>query len=159
MGTPTMTPRTEPAGSRLIDGWKSTIAFSVDPSVYVWEIECTPFGLEGGEKHKITTMHNDVYEQYAPHPLIELSDGEMLVAYDPAHLSRLLGMIDSQGSVTYHYPNHGADSAFGYLRSFKRNSLKIGEMPTAVCVIVHTNRDPSDGSEAGPVYTASGGTP
>lgn len=158
MANPSTTARVAPTGDRLTDGYKSVVAFSRDSNVNLWEIEVTPPGYDGGDKIPISTMHNVDYRTYAPRALLDVTDGSMRVAYDPILYSEIRNLLNQPGSITYHLPDGSTVDVWGYLKDFQPDGLTEGDMPTANCVIVHTNVDPSDNSEAGPVVTSVAGT-
>lgn len=159
MGAPTMTARTAPTGTKLKDGHKITKAFAANAAVNLWEKVVMPPGADGGEPVDQTTQFNATYRTKSARTLKEITNASMTCAYDPAALSAILALVNVETSITDHFPDHSAWSYFGYLKSFKPGPIKEGEQPEAEVEIIVTNVDPSDNSEAGPVYTASGGTP
>ncbi len=158
MANPTTTARVAPTGIRLTDGFKSVVAFARDSNINLWEIEVTPPGADGGDKIETTTMHNTRRRTFAPRALITTTDGAMRVAYDPNVYTEILNIINEPGSITYHLPDGSTVDVWGFLKEFTPDGLVEGSMPTANCVIVHTDTDPDDGSEAGPVVTSVAGT-
>ena len=154
MTAPTTTPRSDPSGTMLENGYQTLMAFANDADIGLWEKTVQPFGVEGGDKVDITTMHNQTVRTYAPQALKELTDSQMLCGYDPAVLSDILLLINNSGSVTSHMPDTSTWDFFGYLRSFVPAAHADGAHPEASCVVVATNRDPVSGDEEDPVYSA-----
>lgn len=158
MANPTTTVRISPPGIRLTNGYQTLIAFARDPNINFWEMEVTPNGLDGGDSIDTTTMHNTRWRTKAPQALIDSLDGGIKVAYDPAVETEILNLVNEPGSITYHYPDGSTVDVWGYLKDFVKDALVEGAMPTATITIIHTNTDPSNGSEAGPVVTSVAGT-
>lgn len=158
MANPVTTARVAPTGKRLLDGYKCVVAFARDSNVNLWEMEVQPAGLDGGDKIDTTTMHNARWRTAAARSLITSTDGSFKCAYDPAVATEILNLLNEPGSITYHYPDGSTMDVWGYLKSFEPDALVEGSMPSATVSICHTNTDPSDHSEAGPVITSVAGT-
>lgn len=154
----TATARGTPVGIPLDDGYQSLITFAVDPDISFWEKTVDPPGRDGGTEIDVTTMHNVNYRTKAARSLIDVTPGGADVAYDPAVIDQIDAIINVETVITYKYPNGDKEIALGYLKTFKKNSLKEGEQPTARIEIVHTNRDTTTKAETGPNYISSAGT-
>lgn len=159
MAAPTIVARQTPTGLKLKNGHGTLISLQNDPDCNFWEQAVQPPGYDGGDSISQTTMHNDEYETKAPGPLIDITDGSAEVRYDPGVLEEtILSQINVEQSITYKHPDGSTEAHWGYLKSFVANQNQSREAPTAQIVIVHTNTDPSDGSEAGPAYSMVAGT-
>lgn len=158
MGTPANTSRSTPVGIKLGDGYSSLIAFAADPDVSFWEKTVQPIGLEGGEEVDTTTMHNVTVRTSAARGLQTTTPANIVAAYDPQVYDQILALVNVEGSITVHFPNGDTLDFFGFLRSFIPTVMEEGTQPEANIVIVSTNTDPSDGSEASPNYITAAGT-
>ena len=151
-------PRT-PVGSKLQDGYQTVITFADDTDIALWEKTVTPMGLEGGEKVDTTTMHNVDVRTYGARFLKEVTDAQMIVAYDPAALADLLALINVPQKVTLTFPDGSTWEFDGYLKNFQPGSIQEGTQPEATCTIVATNTEstagPTEGDEISPVYAAA----
>lgn len=150
---PTPVARTDPAGTKLDDGYRTLVAFTADPDASFWEKSITPPGMDGGDEIDTTTMHNDTYRTKAPRALVTMTPFSMTVAYDPALYTSILTLINIPTTVTVHYPNGGSLAFYGYLRAFEPDALVEGTQPEATITVVPTNQDPTTGDEEDPVYT------
>jgi len=150
-------PRT-PAGTMLTNGYASFFEIDSFTTLGFWEKEVTPFGLEGGDKIDVTTMHNTNVRTYAAQALYEAADGEITAAYDPAVLSALSGAsgaINTNKAITIHFPDTSTWDTYGYIQTFSPSALSNGEQPEASITIVFTNlTDAATPAEYEPVYTA-----
>lgn len=158
MAAPAPTARTDPTGIKLDNGYRSLITFSSDPNINVWEKEVTPPGLDGGDPVVTTTMHNDVWRTKSPSALIEMTDIEVVVAYDPIIYTEALAILNDEITITTTFPDGSTLAAYGFLRSFTPDALVEGEQPEATCVVVITNQDPTTGAEEAPVLASVAGT-
>jgi hypothetical protein len=158
MAAPTITARTIPTGYRLPEGFKITIAFALQPAVQFWEKAVKPGGIDGGEPLDFTTQHNIAWHTSRPRKLKKKEPYTATVAYDPDCLPIINGMINSEDSVTIHWPENSTDSFYGYLQKFEPKELKVGEPPEAEITIAVTNWDPTANVEQGPVFTPAAGT-
>lgn len=158
MGTPAVTSRVTPAGTKLHDGYSTKVAFAADPDVSFWEKNAQPPGLDGGDAINQTTMHNTTVETMAAAALIKVTESKLTVAYDPKVYDQIFALINTNGAITVRFPNGDKLSFFGYLRTFEPQSLERGSQPEAQITIQPTNVDPADGSEALPDFVLSTGT-
>jgi len=153
------TPPRTPAGTMLTNGYASFFEIDSFTTLGFWEKEVTPFGLEGGDKIDVTTMHNHYVRTYAAQALYEAADGEITAAYDPAVLSSLsgsAGAINTNKAITIHFPDTSTWDTYGYIQTFSPSSLSNGEQPEASITIVFTNlTDAATPAEYEPVYTAA----
>ncbi|MEM2932495.1 MAG: hypothetical protein QXI61_06610 [Nitrososphaerota archaeon] len=147
-----VTPRQNPVGLHLVDGFSTKIAFAADPDVSFWEINVTPPGWEGGDEIDETTMFNTTYRTSAPRKLISGTEVSATVAYDPAVYPQILALINVNGWITVHFPNNDTLDFVGFLKSFEPGEMSEGERPTADITIVVTNRL-NTGAETAPVFT------
>lgn len=158
MGSPTTTARGTPLGARLLDGYRTTIAFAANTTVSLWEKTIKPPGLDGGEAIDTTTMLTNTYRQRTSRALKTLTDVSGTFGYDPRVYYELISLINLESSITIHFPDLSSLDFFGFLRSMEPNENAEGAFPELRCTITCTNTDPADGSEAGPVYKTANGT-
>lgn len=159
MADPATTPRVESSGLRQLDGFRTQIAFSLDPNVAFWETDVQPFGYDVGDKIPTSTMFNTRFETFEPRELIEILDGGVVAAFDPLVFTEILSLLGRRGSVTIHFPDLSTMDVFAYLKSFVPQAQVKGQMPLADIVVVVTNYDPVNNVEQGPVVTEVAGTP
>lgn len=141
--------------ARIDDGFSTTVAFAIDPTVLFWEKTVKPPGMDSGGPNDTTTMRNTEFRTFAPKKLKTLTPMTMTVAYDPKVYDasgELMDMIGINGLVTITFPD-GSDVAFwGYIDKFEPGDNRDGEQPTATVTIQPTNQNNS-GTEVAPVYT------
>lgn len=157
MAAPAPTPRGIPDGLKLRNGWQAFITFSLNPTLAVWEIDVTGFGVDGGDKINNTTQHNEEWREYSPPGLKEVTDGQMTCAYDPAVYQDIIDMINIPQTITHTHPDGSTDAVFGVLKSFVKAGQSEGTMPEATCEFYATNVD-SDYAEQGPFTSSVEGT-
>lgn len=158
MAAPTPTARQTPVGKRFRNGFRTKVTFAADPDISLWEREVTPMGVDGGEAVDTTTMWNDAYQTKAPRELSDLTDGQMVVAFQEASLTQILAIINVETTITLTYPDLSTEAFFGWLRTFVRNAFVRGTMPTATVAFVSSAWDPAADVEAGPVVAPIAGT-
>jgi len=127
----------------------SAVALDLDPT------SITPPALDGGDGIDTTTLSNDEYRTKEPGALIDIPSGSMTVAYDPMAYDAtgdIPALINTNGLITYTFPNDDTVAFYGFLKSFTPGELVEGEMPTAEIEIVITNVDDA-GDETAPVWT------
>lgn len=154
MAAPAPDARVAPTVLMIKNGWKSLVTFSEDPDISIYEKAVTPFGIDNGETINITTQHNNLVVTKAPNALYEVTDGQFTFAYSPSQLAGLKALKGVNQTITYTFPNGDTWAVYGYLKSAIFGVLERGTYPEGTAVIIHTNIDPTDGSEAEPVYTA-----
>ena len=158
MAAPAATARTTPSGLMLEDGFKTLITFARSPSVKLWEITVKPVGYDGGDKIKLSNMHNTALHTFAPRKLKMLTDGSFKCHYDPgALLTILTTLLNYKDTITETYADGTTFCYFGVLNKFERDEHQEGEAPTATVSFFATNRD-SSGVEQTPVLTEVTGT-
>lgn len=141
-----------PSGQRLDDGFSSTISFSLDTNIALWEIEVKPPGVDGGSPVETDTMRNTTWRTRNPKQLKTMTGMELTVGYDPQALSSIVSMINVNQVITLTWPDGSAWKFWGYLRSWEPGNLKEGERPTAKVMIEPTNQNNSH-TEVGPTVT------
>lgn len=159
MAAPTATSRTTPTANMLENGYQSLITFAADTDVEFWEKSVTPPAIDGGDPIDITTQHNEDVVTMHPNALYTVGDGQSVVAYSRNVYTSIIALINVLTTITYRFPDGGTIAVFGFLRSFTPNDMSRGAQPEATIVIVHSNLDPSDNSEAEMVISAAVGTP
>jgi hypothetical protein len=134
------------------------ITFARAPAIKLWEVSVKPIGFDGGEKIKLSNMHNTSLHTFAPRKLKMLTDATMKVFYDPAALVTLLDTIlNMKDTITERYSDGSTYAYFGVMNKFERDEHQEGEVPTATVSFFATNRD-SSGVEQVPVLTEVIGT-
>lgn len=154
MAAPTPGTRTTPTGTMLRNGYQTKISFAANADVNLWERQVTPPGLDGGDKIDTTTMFNSEAKTSSPQALYEMLDSGMVCGYDESVLPDIIDLLNVETTITIEMPDGGTWAFYGALRSATPNANSNGSLPEMTCVIICTNTDPSDGSEAAPVYTA-----
>lgn len=140
--------------SRIDDGHSTTILFSEDSDVQLWEKEVTPPGVQAGGENDTTTMHNTEWRTRSPKSLKTLSECSFTAAYDPAVYDEILAMAGVNQSITIFFPDGSKVVFWGWLDEFTPNANKEGEQPTAEVKIIPSNQN-DQGAETGPDYTAA----
>lgn len=158
MAAPSPTTRQTPTGIKLDDGFSTKVTFGSDPDLSVWEKEVTPPGKEGGDPIDTTTMWNDTYETVRPRALIKSTNGQILVAYDPAVVDDIEAMVNVETTITFTYPDGTTEAIFGFLKSFQRQAMQRNAQPQATIEIVETDWDYSNKVEAGQAIASVAGT-
>lgn len=138
----------------LRDGQSTTILFSEDSDVKLWEKEVTPPGVSGGGANEITTMRNTAWRTMAPKTLKTLSEASLVAAYDPAVYDAVVAMLNENQLITITFPDGSRLAFWGWIDEFKPNRIVEGEHPTAEITIIPSNYD-ADGDEVAPDYTAA----
>lgn len=158
MAAPSPTARGTPSGIKLRDGFSSKITFAALPTVSFWEKAVTPGGIDGGPKIDQTTMFNTMRTTYAAQSLYEVTDGQMVVAYDPNCYNQIMTtLINYHTTITQTWRDGSTLADFGYLQSFRPNTLVRGQQPEATVTFVFIGVD-SSGTEYAPVLTSVSGT-
>lgn len=157
MAAPSATPRVDPAGLLLEDGYRSVITFATDTNLELWEKTVQPPGMDGGDAIDITTMHNDVWRTAASRALVTLTDSTAVCAYDPVCYTSLLALLNVHTTITHTFPDGSTVAYYGFLRSVEFAELVEGTQPEVTITITPTNRD-SSGVEYGPTVVSVAGT-
>lgn len=140
--------------TRLDDGFSTTISFSENPSVKLWEKEVTPPGIDGGGAIDTTTMRNTEWRTMWPKALKTLTEATVSAAYDPAVYDELLAMIQVNQLITITFSDGSSLAFWGFLNGVNPQSVKEGDQPVASVSIIPTNQNASK-VETAPVYSAS----
>lgn len=157
MSAPSATARQTPTGIILEDGFKTLLTFSRRPNLKVWEIDVKPVGHNGGDKIKLSNMHNNTLHTYGTRRLIELTDGQSKCHYDPAVLPFLLADLNKNQVITETYSDGSTYAYWGALNKAERDTHQEGEAPTMTLSFYATNRDDA-GVEQDPVLVEVVGT-
>ena len=157
MAAPTPTARVTPTGIILEDGFKTLITISRRPALKIWEIDVKPVSHNGGDKIKLSNMHNNRYHTYGTRRLIELTDGQSKCHYDPAVLAELHEELNINQVITETYSDGSTYCYWGTINKVDRDTHQEGEAPTMTVSFFATNRDDS-GVEQAPVLTSVTGT-
>jgi hypothetical protein len=147
-----------PSGIPLFDGFSTKITLAADTNVEFWEKTVTPPGMEGGDAVDITTMHNTQWRTKTPRALVDMTDVQTTVAYDPVVYTSVLALINVETTITVTFPDGSTIAFYGFLRSFAPGEVAEGGQPEAAIVIVPTNYDATNHVEAAPVLASAAGT-
>ena len=158
MTAPAAVARGVPAGIKLENGWKSLVAFSLNPTLSVWEIECTPPPSDTGDMIDTTTQHNNDVRTKAPRTLVDDGEGTFTFAYDPVCRTQIRALLGRKGTITHIYPDGSTYSLFGAVRMVEFDALVEGTMPTGTLTYGVTNTDPVSKAEEPPVMVEVAGT-
>jgi hypothetical protein len=140
-----------PTGNRIDDGFATTISFSSNPNVKLWEKQVTPPGVQGGGANDTTTMRNTAWRTRSPKKLKTLSDSSFTAAYDPAVYSQIVAMLNTNQQITVTFPSGKTLVFWGWLDEFTPNRVVEGAQPEAECKIIPSNQNTS-GVETAPTY-------
>jgi len=138
--------------ARIDDGFSTTISFSEDSDVQMWEKEVTPPGVSGGGENDTSTMRNTSWRTKAPKSLISLSECSFSAAYDPAVFDEIVAMVNVNQLITITFPDGSTLEFWGWLDEFTPGANVEGEQPTADVTIIPSNQDDSL-VETAPVFT------
>jgi hypothetical protein len=158
MAAPSPTPRVDPGGIKLDDGYRSLVTIAADTDISLWEIGVTPPGMDGGDPIDTTTMHNDTYRTMASRALKTLTEFTFRFAYDPAVYTQLETNINVETTITITYPDGSTLAFYGFLRSAEFDELVEGTRPEGTATITPTNFDPTNKVEAAPALASVAGT-
>jgi len=140
----------------LDDGFPTTISFTGAGTTFE-EITVQPPGFEGGEAIDTSTMRNTKYRTKAPRSLIEMTNGDLTVSYDPTAYDTFASLIQVNQLIVVTFPDLGTLTFYGYAKTFTPDALEEGKRPTAKVAIVATLTD-GTGAEVAPVMAAGAGT-
>jgi hypothetical protein len=167
MANPTpATNRPVPADARLREGFSTVIALSVNSTVGLWPDLTTgtqPPGMDGGEPVPTGTMLNLKWRTFGLRKLKTMMPSTVKCAYDPSvydltNVNSLAIVINVEQTLTVFFSNNDRLAMYGGINKFVPESIKEGVMPLADVTFVPTNTDPSNGTEADPVFAAATGT-
>jgi hypothetical protein len=158
MAAPSPTARQTPFGHRLKNGFKCFYTCAAAPKLSIWETECTPLGMDAGDKVNTTTMWNNTVVTYAAGELIDFTDAQFTGAYDPKLKTQLITILGVESTWTCTYSNGDTESFYGYLKTANFASMQRNVMPMGTFTVVATNTDPINDTEEVPVITLAGGT-
>jgi hypothetical protein len=158
LAAPVPSARVDPTGRPLGDGYRTAVAFSLDTNIQLWEKEVTPPGIEGDNANDTSSQQNDVWRTFAPRALATMTELSFTAKYDPSAYSAVVAIVNVPQTITVHFPDGASLAFYGFLKSFKPNALKEGDVPLATITVVPTMMDPVNCVESGPTYTAGTGT-
>ena len=138
-----------PTGNRIDDGHSTTVSFSSNPSVKLWEKQVTPAGMEGGGANDTTTMRNTTWRTRSPKKLKTLSECSFTAAYDPAVYTQILAMINLNQQITVTFPSGRTLVFWGWIDKFSPARMQEGGQPEAECTVIPSNQN-SSGVETAP---------
>lgn len=158
MAAPVAVARGNPVGTKLKDGFQAFISFSSNPAVGLWEKTVKPPGMDGGDKIKQSTMHNEELHTYAARWLVDITDSQTTVAYDPAAWDSIYALVNVPQTISVEFSDGSVLAFFGYLKMFDPAEMVEGEQPEATITIVATNVDPINCTEEAPVMIPGAGS-
>lgn len=156
---PTPTARSTPSTTAYMDeGYPTFITLSNIPTIPLREIEVTPIGTDNGEPINITTQWNAAKVTKSPRALNTDDDISVKVGYATQAIPLIRAQVGKKQTITLTHPDGSTDAVFGYVRSFKPDGYKVGDMPVATVVIVVMNWDWTAHAEQPPVFAQGAGT-
>ena len=158
MAAPSVTAIGTPGGIKLSDGYSCVYAFERMPTVSLWEKTVQPPGLDLGDAVDQTTMRNELWRTKQSRSLLDLTESQVVCAYDPQVYDDIVELAGQEGSITVHFPDGTTLSFYGFLKSFDPSPLEEGSQPEATVTVVPTNFDPVNKVEAGPAIASVSGT-
>lgn len=158
MAAPATTARGVPAGIMLEDGFRTTLALSLLPTLSLWEQTVKPPALDGGEAIDVTTMHSLTWRGKAPRKLIDMGPITMKGGYDPNIYAQGLTVINRKGAATVRFPDNTTLDVWAWVQKLEPDDNAEGAMPTMTVTVIVANRDGTTGAEANPVVTNVTGT-
>lgn len=163
MSLPAVTVRTTPTGYKLPEGFKVTIAFSLNAAINLFETEAEPAGFEVPEIN-ITTQHNVRFVTKWPSALIMNDDITGSAGYDPDVMDNIVSLIGfvivggTASCVTIRMPDSTTHNYFAFLKSVKFQPLRVAQFPLVNYAVSVTNWDPVGKVEQGVYTVQAGGT-
>lgn len=157
MTAPAHTTRIVPTGFKMPDGFKALIAFSLKPTIRLWERDLTPPGVDGGDVIDTSTQHNVAWRTFFPRSLKTLTPINIICAYDPDVFQDILIYINRNQAMTFWQPSGDSIDFWATMNKFETQQLKEGEFPLATVTITPTNTD-NQMNEAPPVFNQAAGT-
>ncbi len=160
MAAPSVTARTLPTGYLLPDGYQTTIAFALSPTVQFWEKTVKPPGGDSGGPIDISTMFNSDVRTFRGKYLKTSQKVTGKALFDPDCIPTLNSLLGrrGEGSITVHFPDNSTYSFYGYLNKYDLPEMKEGDAPELDYEIEVTNWDSANSVEQGPVYAPAAGT-
>lgn len=143
-----------PTGTRLKDGFSTTITMSGATAASLWEVTIKPPGADGGGPNDTTTMRNTAWRTRQPKKLKTLTPMTGTAQYDPVFFNSNLGaLLNINQSMFVTFPDSSKLTFYGWLDKFDPAEHREGEPPTVNFTIEPSNQDTS-GAEVAPTYTA-----
>ncbi len=139
--------------ARLNDGFKTLIAFSLAPSIKLYEKTLTPPSLEAGGENDTTTMRNTRWRTRQPKKLITAGNMSGTAAYDPVIYTDIVSIIGVNQLITVTFSDGSTLQVWGWLDAFTPNEITEGAQPTAAYTIILSNEDATP-AEIAPAYAA-----
>ena len=159
MAAPDSTERGSPGGKPIETGYQFLIAFALDSDVEFWEKSVQPPSLDGGDMINISTQHNTEYRTFVTRSLVTVGNVALVVSYDPLCYTSIRSLINTNGSITIHFPDGSTLDFYGSLLTFEPQPCsEDGGQPEANITIGVTNWDSTNDLEVGPVMTEVSGT-
>lgn len=158
MAAPTPTTRVAPTGSPIRQGYEVHITFGLDPNLELWEKEYTPPGYNGGTPITTTNQFSGTRVQKSPNTAIEITDGTVVAAYDPAYKAQIRALVNRRDTITYTYPDGTTEAEYGFVQAVAFSALARDTEPTVTLTIVHSQTDWATCEAATGTITAGTGT-
>jgi hypothetical protein len=156
--------RGTPVGIKLPDGFSTEIVFTPasgggGTAISFWEKTVQPLKYEIGEIDQ-TTMLNVLYRTYRGSALFENGEVTGNCAYSPRIIAQLPSVMgrSKEGTITVIFPDTSSVCAYACFTKFEPEALEEKKQPMAKYTFRITNYDPTNGVEAGPVFTPPSGT-
>ena len=126
--------------SRLRDGFKTLVTFSLNPLFYA-EIEVTPPTIDRRGTIDQTTMRNTAWITKISKALKDLTEFTVVISYDPAiyGVALLTPTVFGNQLVTITFPDGSTLAFWADINKFAPGRNVEGERPTATLTIIPTN--------------------
>ena len=160
MAAPVKSSRITPTIQAMPDGYKSVVAFSLNPFICLWERAITFSGRDGGEPIPYSSMHSVDYLNFRPRALVKGTDLVMRCGYDPRAFNEgdasihqsLDAMLNTDQTITQFFPSGAWVAFFGWLRSAIYNEHTEGNPPEVTITVTPSFWDATNSVAAGPAY-------
>jgi len=138
--------------SILTEGFPTTMTFAEAASgvaLYFEEMGVTPPGIDGGGPNDTTNMKNTAWRTQQPKVLKTLTGSQLTCHYDPAFLTGILAMINTNQLITLTFPDAQTWDFWGWIDKFQPGEIVEGQPPTATVMIEVANQNAA-GAEVAP---------
>lgn len=139
---------------RLKDGHPTTINFSLNPNVKLWEMTVTPPGISAGGANDTTSMRNTTWRTNQPKHLKTLTPFTFDAQYDPIWYDQALAMAGVNQLIYVLFPDGDKYYFWGWLDTVAPNAVSEGSPPTVSVTVIPSNQD-NTGAEVAPYRTAA----
>lgn len=131
-------------GGRIDDGFSTRVGWASAPDLKIWVKTVKPPGLTGGGKIATTTMENSRLRTFKPKQLLEITDGELKAAYDPAVVLQLYSLMQVLDEITVTFADNSTLTFWGWLEEFTPDDISEGVQPEASIKFCCSGQDDSE---------------